>query len=412
MQIFLNRSMRTWQDLSTPLGVPFALCVKTCFDNWGYPMIKSATRQRFVEHPDHQTIQVFLVSCHDILIYYHPKRHPKITYFIKYPKLVGVHPSRFTSSFLGRELNVSSGGSRGGRRSLLRDLQWTLWRRREVKLQKNQRGQFPPKDIVQELVFVLGKKRPRRVNSPFLGHIWFQFGAKFGSMWDNRLWNNPSNPSGSMHVKIVFPATSTEQWPALIKLLSSVMHWDDNGQVVRKAQNGSTPMACGSLELVGSGEIMRNRQCLWWTWAGLWVFDGRIGRVLWWQSKKNLVRSRSGHSWDPWVLPHQRSSKGMIWTSGLDRLGAQGRPIKAALFDALIFEPRFGGQNAFFAQVLRAELDNLKAMRQNLRGPNSRDQKQHRKSDSKLGPGDKFTHPTVRLREALHDSRYHQDWLV
>ena len=46
----------------------------------------------------------------------------------------------------------------------------------------------------------------------------------------------------------------------------------------------------------------------------------------------------------------------------------QGRPTKAAWFDALVFEPRFGGQNCLFvAQTLQAELVNLMAVRQNLR---------------------------------------------
>ena len=47
---------------------------------------------------------------------------------------------------------------------------------------------------------------------------------------------------------------------------------------------------------------------------------------------------------------------------------AQGRPTKAAWFDALVFDSRFGGQNCFFfAQTLQAELVNLMAVRQNLR---------------------------------------------
>ena len=47
---------------------------------------------------------------------------------------------------------------------------------------------------------------------------------------------------------------------------------------------------------------------------------------------------------------------------------AQGRPMKAAWFDALVFDPRFGGQNCLsVAQALQAELVNLMAMRQNLR---------------------------------------------
>ena len=46
----------------------------------------------------------------------------------------------------------------------------------------------------------------------------------------------------------------------------------------------------------------------------------------------------------------------------------QGRPTSAAWFDALVFDPRFGGQNCFFvAQTLQAELVNLMAMWQNLR---------------------------------------------
>ena len=47
---------------------------------------------------------------------------------------------------------------------------------------------------------------------------------------------------------------------------------------------------------------------------------------------------------------------------------AQGRPMKAGWFDALVFDPRFGGQNCLsVAQALQAELVNLMAMRQNLR---------------------------------------------
>ena len=42
--------------------------------------------------------------------------------------------------------------------------------------------------------------------------------------------------------------------------------------------------------------------------------------------------------------------------------------MKAAWFDALVFDPRFGGQNCLsVAQALQAELVNLMAMRQNLR---------------------------------------------
>jgi hypothetical protein len=37
----LKTSIATSQDLRTPLDVPFASCVKTCFDHWGYRMIKS-----------------------------------------------------------------------------------------------------------------------------------------------------------------------------------------------------------------------------------------------------------------------------------------------------------------------------------------------------------------------------------
>ena len=47
---------------------------------------------------------------------------------------------------------------------------------------------------------------------------------------------------------------------------------------------------------------------------------------------------------------------------------AQWRPMKAAWFDALIFDPHFGGQNCLsVAQALQAQLGNLMATRQNLR---------------------------------------------
>ena len=47
---------------------------------------------------------------------------------------------------------------------------------------------------------------------------------------------------------------------------------------------------------------------------------------------------------------------------------AQGRPTKAAWFDALVFDPHFGGKNCLSgAQFLQAQLGNLMAMRQNLR---------------------------------------------
>ena len=47
---------------------------------------------------------------------------------------------------------------------------------------------------------------------------------------------------------------------------------------------------------------------------------------------------------------------------------AQGRPMKAGWFEALVFDPHFGGQNCLsVAQALQAELVNLMAMRQNLR---------------------------------------------
>ena len=45
----------------------------------------------------------------------------------------------------------------------------------------------------------------------------------------------------------------------------------------------------------------------------------------------------------------------------------QGRPMKAAWFDALVFDPRFGGQNCLsVVQALQAEFGNLMAVRQNL----------------------------------------------
>ena len=45
----------------------------------------------------------------------------------------------------------------------------------------------------------------------------------------------------------------------------------------------------------------------------------------------------------------------------------QGRPMKAAWFDALVFDPRFGGQNCLsVVQALQAKLGNLMAVRQNL----------------------------------------------
>ena len=45
----------------------------------------------------------------------------------------------------------------------------------------------------------------------------------------------------------------------------------------------------------------------------------------------------------------------------------QGRPIKAAWFDVLVFDPRFGGQNCLsVVQALQAEFGNLMAVRQNL----------------------------------------------
>ena len=45
----------------------------------------------------------------------------------------------------------------------------------------------------------------------------------------------------------------------------------------------------------------------------------------------------------------------------------QGRPMKAAWFDALVFDPHFGGQNCLsVVQALQAELGNLMAVRQNL----------------------------------------------
>ena len=47
---------------------------------------------------------------------------------------------------------------------------------------------------------------------------------------------------------------------------------------------------------------------------------------------------------------------------------AQWRPMKAAGFDALIFDPHFGGQNCLsVAQALQAQLGNLMAVRQSLR---------------------------------------------
>ena len=51
-----------------------------------------------------------------------------------------------------------------------------------------------------------------------------------------------------------------------------------------------------------------------------------------------------------------------------DPLRVQWRPMKAAWFDALIFDPHFGGQNCLsVAQALQAQLGNLMAMRQSLR---------------------------------------------
>ena len=61
---------------------------------------------------------------------------------------------------------------------------------------------------------------------------------------------------------------------------------------------------------------------------------------------------------------------GLCWSSVSNNSTAlaQGRPTSAAWFDALVFDPRFGGQNCLFvAQTLQAELVNLMAMRQNLR---------------------------------------------
>ena len=54
--------------------------------------------------------------------------------------------------------------------------------------------------------------------------------------------------------------------------------------------------------------------------------------------------------------------------------------MKATLFDALILAPVSGAKMSFFAQVLRAKLGNLMAVRENLhtqihKGPNSSDQK-------------------------------------
>ena len=41
--------------------------------------------------------------------------------------------------------------------------------------------------------------------------------------------------------------------------------------------------------------------------------------------------------------------------------------MKAAWFDVLVFDPRFGGENCLFVvQALQAELGNLMAVRQNL----------------------------------------------
>ena len=46
----------------------------------------------------------------------------------------------------------------------------------------------------------------------------------------------------------------------------------------------------------------------------------------------------------------------------------QWRPMKAAWFDALVFDTHFGGQNCLsVAQALQAQLGNLMAVRQNLR---------------------------------------------
>ena len=77
--------------------------------------------------------------------------------------------------------------------------------------------------------------------------------------------------------------------------------------------------------------------------------------------------------------------------------------MKATLFDALILTPVSGAKWPFFAQVLRAKLGNLMAVRENLhtqihKGPNSRDQKriEKRVQNWALAFG-KFTHPTVRL---------------
>ena len=51
----------------------------------------------------------------------------------------------------------------------------------------------------------------------------------------------------------------------------------------------------------------------------------------------------------------------------LDLNCLQGRPMKAAWFDALVFDPRFGGQNCLsVAQALQAKFGNLMALRQNL----------------------------------------------
>ena len=59
----------------------------------------------------------------------------------------------------------------------------------------------------------------------------------------------------------------------------------------------------------------------------------------------------------------------ILWTKTLSGKTAtlQGRPMKAAWFDALVFDPRFGGQNCLsVAEALQAELGNLMAVRQNL----------------------------------------------
>ena len=68
----------------------------------------------------------------------------------------------------------------------------------------------------------------------------------------------------------------------------------------------------------------------------------------------------------PWT--REESNRGSLSVSGLQAIGnTTTREAKRAWFDALVFDPRFGGQNCLsVVQALQAELGNLMAVRQNL----------------------------------------------